>query len=140
MISLSRWTIALTIAGFAATAQAEPNVPGRTQGPPQANEVHVGVGVVCNSSQQVARYLAAKADSSIEDAIQLVNNEENNASACGMAMVAFEVGERISDVSVPDGIMHVTQITIKAVATDAGWKQVPGTLQYTAFLEKLEEI
>ena len=140
MTLLSRWTIALTIAGFAATAQAEPNVPGRTQGPPQANEVHVGVGVVCNSSQQVARYLAAKADSSIEDAIQLVNNEENDASACGMAMVAFEVGARIGDIRVPDGVMHVTQITIKAVATDNGWQQVSGKMQYTAFFEKFEEV
>ncbi len=102
--------------------------------------MHVGIGVVCNSSQQVARYLAAKKDTTIEHAIQVVNREEDDTSACGMAMVAFEVGERIGDVDVPNGIMHVTQITIKAVATDAGWQRVPGTLQYTAFFEKLEEI
>jgi hypothetical protein len=128
--------LALLCAGTGANAQhaVEPQQP-------VPDNVHVGVGIICDSSAQVERYLALKNDNaSVEDAIKTVNTEANQSSACGMAMVAFMTGDPIAKVSVQDGTMHVTKITVLAIATEHGWQQVPGTVQYTAFLEKLQSV
>jgi hypothetical protein len=136
---LSRLTFALALACIGAGANAAHAVEPQQQALP--NNVHVGVGVICDSSEQVERYLALKNDrTSVEDAIKTVNTEANQASACGMAMVAFTADDPIAKVSVQDGTMHVTKITVLAIATDHGWQRIHGTVQYTAFLEKLESV
>ena len=146
MTALLRITAALAIVclgvSFGARANAEDTDRNATQNP-NGHEagLQVGAGVICNSSDQVKRYLALKTDdSSIEDAIKVVNVEANDARACGMAMVAFVTGDEAGDVNVSHGTMHVRRITIVAVATDGGWQRVPDTVQYTAFFEKLESV
>lgn len=139
MTPLLRMAVALAMVCLGARAYAL-DVKRDVAIPPNATEaaVEVGIGVICNSSDQIKRYLSLKkGEASIQNAIQLVNLEAKDERACGMAMVAFVTGHEADNVDVTDGTMHVRQITIVAVATDAGWHQIPETVQYTAFFEKL---
>lgn len=157
MTPLFRLASALAMLGLSAGAQAQDVVQDKAQSMARGHTqnvsrelrdpdsgVRVGIGVICNSRDQMTRYLAAKNAArkgiTIEAAIETVNREVKDTRACGMAMVAFVTGDRTDDVDVPNGMMHVTRITVTAVATDLGWQNIPGTVQYTAFFEKMEEI
>ena len=114
--------------------------------PVEANAVEtdqgfeVGVGLICNSEAQVQRFLALQnADQPLDAAIQLINNEEHDPTACSLAAIAFMRGQEVSVVPAPGGLMKITQITIVAAQTPLGWQRVPGLQQYTAIFEKLEE-
>ena len=143
MKSLLRMTVALAIVCLGVGAQAEAIHPSALPNPKAGDGIQIGVGVICNSSDQIKRYLSVKTDSdeaSIQKAVQVVNREANDERACGMAMVAFLVGNEIGNVDVTDGKMHVRQITVLAVAIDGGWRRIQDTVQYTAFFEKLESV
>lgn len=150
MKSLLRMTVALAIACLGAGAHAEDINQPAVPNPKADGGIQVGVGVICNSSDQIKRYLAVKNDAdavkknadeeSVQNAVQVVNREANDERACGMAMVAFLVGDETTNVDVTDGKMHVREITVVAVAVDGGWRRIQDTVQYTAFFEKLESI
>lgn len=97
----------------------------------------VGVGVVCDSAQQVERYLALYiGGSSSQSAVELVNTESHNPMACAMVAVAFVRGGEVNVVSTSSGQMRVMQITIIAARTEIGWQRVPPINQYTAIFEE----
>ena len=100
----------------------------------------VGVGLVCNSAQQVARYLALHTSHQSPDAaVQVVNTESQDPNACMIAAIAFVRGKEQETVPAPGGLMRITKITIVAAQTPGGWARVAGLVQYTAIFEKLEE-
>lgn len=104
------------------------------------NSIEVGVGLICNSEQQVQRYLALYGkDQSAEAAIRLVNTEAANPNACLIGAVAFVRGKEGMAVPAPGGQMKITQITILAAQTPFGWQRVTGLVQFTAIFEKLDE-
>jgi hypothetical protein len=106
-----------------------------------APSLEVGIGLICNSEAQVQRFLALQGTKQpLETAIQLINDEEHDPTACSVAAIAFIRGEEGSVVAVPGGQMKITQITIMAAQTPYGWQRVPGFRQYTAIFEKLEEV
>jgi len=102
------------------------------------SSVEVGIGLICNSEQQVQRYLALH-DQPPEKAIQLVNTEAADPNACSMAAIAFTRGKQGAAVPAPGGQMKITQIKIIAAQTPFGWQPVTGLVQYTAIFEKLDE-
>jgi hypothetical protein len=100
----------------------------------------VGVGVVCDSAQQIERFLALQTGgSSPHSAIDAVNTEALTPHACMMAMIAFVRVNEVNAISAPGGRMRVLQITIVAAQTPQGWQPVPQLTQYTAIFEKLDE-
>jgi len=102
--------------------------------------LEVGMGLICNSEAQVQRYLSLHgANQSPDAAIQLVNTEEQDPSACSIAAIAFIRGKEGRAVSAPGGQMKITQITVVAAQTPFGWQRMQGLIQYTAIFEKLDE-
>lgn len=100
----------------------------------------VGIGVVCDSAQQIERYLALQTGGrSPHSAIDTVNTEAHTPHACMMAMIAFVRVNEVNAISAPGGRMRVLQITIVAAQTPQGWQPVPQLTQYTAIFEKLDE-
>ena len=107
---------------------------------PNKNSIEVGVGLVCNSEQQVQRYLSLHAqDQAPETAIKLVNTESQDPNACSIAAVAFIRGKEGAAMPAPGGQMKITEIRILAAQTPFGWQRVTGLVQYTAIFEKLDE-
>ena len=103
-------------------------------------QAELGVGVICDTAEQMQRYLTLfKDDTSPQVAIQTINSETPGQGACGMALVAFLEGNHIGAIEVSGGIMRIMQITVVAMKTPSGWLSVTPTQQYTAFFEKAEE-
>lgn len=103
-------------------------------------DVEIGAGLICNSAEQVERYLALHiADSAPENAVKKVNDEVNDPNACALAAIAFVRGEQGKTLQAAGGFMKVTEVVIVALQTPAGWQRVQPILQYTAIFEKLEE-
>ena len=115
-------------------------VAANAQQQEQPQKLEAGMGLICNSAEQVERYLTLHiADRSPEAAIQTVNEEAHDPNACSLASIAFVRGMQGKSLPAPGGVMKVTQVTILATQTPAGWQRTPPILQFTAIFEKLEE-
>ena len=102
--------------------------------------IEVGIGLICNSEEQVHRYLALHVkDDSPEKAIQVINTEVHDPNACSLAAIAFVRGKEGAVVPAPGGRMKIMEIKIVAAQTPFGWQPVTGLVQYTAIFEKLDE-
>ena len=100
----------------------------------------VGVGVICDSHDQVERFLAmSRAGQSPEASVQAVNLETHNPAACVIGAIAFVRNEEVGKVAMQTGVMHIVQISVLAAVTPAGWQQLPALPQYTAIFERWEE-
>jgi hypothetical protein len=97
--------------------------------------------VAANAQQQEQpqKLEAGMADRAPEAAIQAVNEEAHDPNACSLASIAFVRGIQGKSLPAPGGVMKVTQVTILATQTPAGWQRTPPILQFTAIFEKLEE-
>lgn len=104
---------------------------------PQAQEkIEIGQGVICDTAQQVERYVALRGNGT-ETAVALrtVNNEAHVA-ACSVALVMFSAGERIAGLTVQGRLLTVMQINVHAFVNGAGWMKIPATVRYTVTAEK----
>jgi hypothetical protein len=111
------------------------------QEPGRDSSTEIGTGIVCDSAQQIERYVALKAEGARPDqAIQLVNAEAKSPHACGLVVVAFIPGAEVGNLSVTGGTLRVIEIIIVAAATHAGWNSVPATTQYTAVFVRSEQV
>jgi hypothetical protein len=130
--------IALRLAGFV-LAGCFP-LGAMSQPAEEPVEVQVGVGVVCDTAQQVERFVALHTEGSKpQTAIERVNAEAHSDRACGSVVVAFIPGKRITDVAVTGGTMRVTEVKIVGTVTQQGLQAVEPLTQYTAFFVKSEE-
>jgi hypothetical protein len=103
--------------------------------PAKADEV--GRGVLCNTKEQVERFIALRDHGKeAHRALQMVNDEAQSATACNYVMVMFTSEKPIEQVTINARLVYILQITVKAFDHGTGWRQVPETVQYTAFVEK----
>ena len=106
----------------------------------KAEQVTFGYGIICNTSQQIQRYLTLyRGDTSAEEAAQTVNAESKTPGGCGMASIAFIAGDSLGTVDITGGQMKMIQIVVLAMKTESGWQRITPTLQYTALFVKLDE-
>src|SRR5205823_800286 len=98
-----------------------------------ANAEEVGRGVLCNTEQQVERFVTLR-DGGKEPnrAMQIVNEEAQSATACSYAMVIFTSDKPIAQLILNGRLVHIIQITVQAFDHGTGWKRVPDMVQYTA--------
>jgi hypothetical protein len=104
--------------------------------PAQAYEVETGSIMICDTQQQIERYVQLF-DGNREAAIKAVNTEASNPTACAMTDVAYVRGETIGMArSATDGY-KVIQVAVVAVKTGAGFQLVQPSVFYT--LVKVKE-
>jgi hypothetical protein len=129
LVSMAAALLCLTGSALAGESKAKTDEGPKTE---------VAIGLICDTAQQVERYVHLYKDgTSAEAAMEAVNKEEKNPKACAIVAAAFVVGEAIQTVSVSGGAVQVVAITIVAAHTGrGGWKSTTPTVQYTAmFLE-----
>jgi hypothetical protein len=98
--------------------------------PPQVN---VGIGLFCDSAEQVERYLALSGENAApEDTLRAVNDEAKNSDACGVAAIAFVADERVRTVIHSNGAVRIMRVTVIAAVTENGWLPVPAMTKFTA--------
>jgi len=91
----------------------------------------VGVGLICDTSEQALRFVALRgAGSEPEQAMQTVNSEAHKERACGVAAVAF-VPDQTVQLKVIDGkLVRIMRINVVAGFNGNNWQPVQGMVQY----------
>ena len=104
-------------------------------------KILVAVGLICETPQQVGRYVSLyKEGATADTAMQVVNREENNPRACRMTAAVFILGQSVETVSVDGGNVQIVEITIVAAQTKTGWRSMAPTVQYTAMFEEAQGV
>jgi hypothetical protein len=96
-----------------------------------AEALNVGRGVICDTAEQAQRFVTLRnGGSATVQALQVINREAANPTACGEAMVAFRLGEPIQVAKVEGMTVNVVKITVVAFSDGRSWSPVPETVQY----------
>lgn len=78
-------------------------VPSESRADDKATTV-IGIGIVCNTSDQVARLTRLRENSTPQEALAAVNREVSDPTACGAVVIAFEAGKKVGDLLREPGI------------------------------------
>ena len=110
--------------------------------PPAKNkDPAVGIGMICNTSQQAERFLALRANGREDgSAMQTVNTEANNPHACGLAAIAYVPDGTVGSKTVGAKLLNIVRIHVIAGYNGANWEQVTGMIQYAVIEAKGLEI
>jgi hypothetical protein len=99
-------------------------MPAQAQVPPAAEvEVEVGTSLICDTQEQVQRFVALY-DGDVESAINGVNAAEHDPTACGVSTMAYVRGPQLATARNKDAAFEIVQILVLGVVTDAGVKSV----------------
>jgi hypothetical protein len=96
----------------------------------------IGQGVICDTLEEVRRYVALRSNGTESDGALKVVNEEAHAAACGVALVMFSPGARIADMAVQGKLLSIIQINVHAFGNGPVWMRIPDTIRYTVTAEK----
>ena len=97
------------------------------------DKLHVGSGVICDTHEEVQRFVNLMASKDAGGAVQTVNREKENPLACGMATVAFRAGKDHGEVRNGKGSYKIFEIEVIAGTANGSWHMiVPKRTQFTA--------
>jgi hypothetical protein len=105
-------------------AQEEANSPRRW--------LEFGQGIVCDTREQVERFVALRGDGrGVALALQTVNNESHDSTGCNVGLVAFTDSKPIAESVIRGKLASIVQIMVHAVGNGATWRTIPAHAQYT---------
>ena len=106
-----------------------------TELPTRADEIQVGTGLVCDTRQQVERFVALY-DGDPQSAVGTVNAEEHNPTACGMITMAFVSGPPLATArnNNKNRSFQIVQVLVIGLVTSEGVQAVEPAHFYS-FLE-----
>jgi hypothetical protein len=103
---------------------------------PAQEKIEIGQGVICDTLDQVERYVALRGNGAeASDALQAVNDQAH-AAACGVALVMFSDGARVVGLTVQGRLLSIIKINVRAFGSGPGWTKIPATVRYTVTAEK----
>jgi hypothetical protein len=91
--------------------------------PSPVDEVQVGIALVCDTQQQVERYVAVY-DGDAGTAVRTVNDEEHDPNACGMASMAYMVSPPVATARSKDATFQIVKVIVVGLVTDKGVQPV----------------
>jgi hypothetical protein len=117
-------------------------------GPGRAGEVitsfqepSVGVGMICNTSDQAQEYLRMRSQGiPADDAMKRINDAAGDEHACGVAAIAFKRDKMLQAHAVENKLLEVVQINVLAGFDGSGWKEIPEMTQYAIMETKGDAI
>src|SRR5215471_3173558 len=90
----------------------------------QPADYEVGNSLVCDTQAQVERFVVLFSGDA-QAAIQVVNAEEQNPSACALMNVAYMRGQQIGMARHGDKAFEIVRILVVGVETENGIRAVP---------------
>ena len=123
-----RGIMAMGIAALLAggLTQASAQSPGQ-----DINGPAVGVGVICNTSEQAAHFVALRVNGTeAHRAMEAVNAAEQDPRACAIAAVAFTRDITVDTRTLGDQLVQIVRINVLAGFNGSGWQRVSGMTQY----------
>ena len=101
----------------------------------------VGVGLICDTSEQAARFINLRAEGSEpERAMRTVNSEAQKPLACGVAAVAYFSDQTVQLKVMNGTLVRIVRINIVAGFNGNGWQPVSGMVQYAVIEEAGETV
>jgi hypothetical protein len=100
--------------------------------PSQAADYEVAPSLVCDTPEQVERFVALFAGDA-QAAIRVVNAEQNNPTACAMLNIAFMRGNRLGTARHGDNAFQITHILVIGIENGNGIQSVQPAAYYSAF-------
>ena len=101
-------------------------------GPAQAADYEVGESLVCDTQSQVERYVAIFSGDA-QAAINAVNAEEHNPTACALVDVVYLRGSHIGTARHGDNAFEIVRILVVGIDTAAGIQAVPPAAYFSLF-------
>ena len=101
-------------------------------GPALAWDYEVGTSLVCDTRAQVERF-AVLFSGDAPAAIQAINTEEQNPSACALVDVAFVRGAQIAMARHGDNSFEIVRILVVGIATDSGIRPLRPAAYFSLF-------
>jgi len=123
--------LSLVLVGAAAVTLTASGIARAEQGPMANDGAAVGIGMICNTSEQAERFVALRAEGSDpQKAMTAVNDEAKDPHACGMAAIAFRRDATLNSKPIADKLVQVVRINVVAGFNGSGWQPVSGLVQY----------
>jgi hypothetical protein len=118
--------LSLAIAAILLSAAPLSAQPGRG-----GDAINVGRGIICNTPEQAQRFVTLRnSGSETARALQVINREAANPTACGAVIVAFRFGEPVQNGAMQGQQVDVVKITVLAFNDGRTWSAVPDMVQY----------
>jgi hypothetical protein len=110
-------------------------------GVPGNGEAAVGVGLICDTPEQAARFVTLRSQGTEPvKAMATVNAEAQKPKACGVAAVAF-VPVQTTEMKTLDGkLVRIVRISVVAGFNGRDWQPVANMVQYAVIEAKGETI
>jgi hypothetical protein len=102
----------------------------------QPQEVEVGTSLVCDTQEQVERFVALY-DGDAQSAIDRVN-AEHNPTACAVSSMAYVRGPQLATARNKDATFEIAQILVLGIVTESGVKPVTPASFFSLF--EVEEL
>ena len=97
------------------------------------NQVHIGSGVICDTQDEVKRFVSLMASKDAGGALQTVHRESDKPVGCGMATIAFRAGKEHGEMRNGKGSFKIVEIEVIAGTANGSWQMiVPRRTQFTA--------
>jgi hypothetical protein len=108
--------------------------PVRAQDKPSMDDRNVEFGnvVVCDTQQQVERYVALYHGDE-HAAVRAVNRAENDPTACGVASAVFVRGSQTATARTESMTFKIVRILVLGLDSDDGFRPVHPAPYFTAF-------
>jgi hypothetical protein len=103
---------------------------------PSEEKIEVGQGVVCDTRQQIERFVALRSNGAEAEMALREVNDESHEQVCGVAKVMFSAGERIGGMAVQGRLLTILQISVHAFSNGPVWMKIPATVRFTVTAEK----
>src|SRR5215472_924368 len=87
--------------------------------PSPVDEVQVGMALVCDTQQQVERYVAVY-DGDAGTAVRTVNVEEHDPNACGIASMAYMVSPPVATARSKNATFQIVKVIVVGLVTNEG--------------------
>jgi hypothetical protein len=101
-------------------------------GSAQAIHYEVGANIICDTQTQIERFVALLSGDK-QAAIDAVNAEEQNPSACALVDVAYLRGAKIGMARNGDSAFEIVQILVVGIDTAAGIQAVRPNAYFSLF-------
>jgi hypothetical protein len=105
--------------------------------PARAQEVELGTGLICDTREQVERFVSLYDGDALSTA-NSVNAAERNATACAVTTMAYVRGRQLATARNKDTAFQIVPILVLGVVTEAGVESVKPAQFFSVF--EIEEI
>jgi hypothetical protein len=105
--------------------------------PARAQEIEVGTSLICDTQEQVERFVTLY-DGDAQSAVNSVNAAEHNPTACAVSTMAYVRGRQLARARNKDTTFQIVPILVLGVVTEEGVESVTPAPFFTVF--EVEEI